>query len=468
MKAIVRIAAAAMLAVLPMAFAFAQDATENERFNPYIPASGPDLHDYVSPNLDPAEQALVRNYMNALPKAFKERIAGQPVNSISVAIVEGTTGAIHYNRPEDVGSYQVVSGMALPGAERPDMQSAVKNPGVYGGSGPYRRVYTIPLPAAPAPAPDEQGNYEQSGDVTTTCKSGNFYPGDRGYAYLGGWSGTWDTAGGPSAVDAGLIYNYEASLKSADDYSMFMNLGNGIGIISKGNAETHDGKEAELPPTHIACNAFGLATMTFSVSGTFQLPSVAPQCWQGKGGDAEWIGFPNAECSTYAMTLSVTSEFFDTYSGAHTALIIWVAPNITDGGWGHLVKFVSKYYNGKYNVPGYIASATCGGCMFKWMTSIAQPKGNTLSDGSYYGAVWFKREISGYALKESYTAGSPLIRTTKNLVNCSEYPLWHPPYSSDYQADCTNMPSGLKGAAQTVLVKDYFPDGEWDIIRAKF
>lgn len=264
------------------------------------------------------------------------------------------------------------------------------------------------------------------------------------------------------------MYNYEASDFSADDYSVFMNLGKGIGIISKGNGENVAGKPNFPQPTHIACSTFGLARMDFSVFGTYQLRAVAPKCWTGTGSNGEWIGFPNPACSTYALMLSVTSEHFKTFSGVHTGYILWVSPSVTAGGWAHLVKFTAHYWDGKYNVPGYIASATCADCMFKWMTSIAQTKGNTLADGSYYSAVWFKREISGYALNESYDDGGTLTTLREGITDCSEYPLWHPPYSQKYQADCTDSPSGLKGTARTVQVKNYVAEGEWDIITAKY
>ncbi len=459
-------AALSLIAIAsPLLAAAQQDTTISAAEASY--AAGPDLRDYISPALEPEEQAFLRTYMNSFPRAVKERIAGEPVGSISVAVVDGATGVIHYNQPEEAGSYKLIPALKLPGAERPDVSNTTKDPGVYGGSGPYRRVYTVPLPAAPAPHPDMQGNYVQEGVVSTTCEAGHFEKGDQGYSYMGGWSATWNTAGGNAAVDAGLAYNYEAGRD--DDYSVFINLGKSIGgIISTGNAEDAGGKKAFLQPTHIACDKVGVARLNFSVFGAPQLRTVKPECYRGTGNDSTFLGFPIASCNTYAMMLMVTSDYFKTFKGAHTGIIMWVSPDISIGGWAHLVKFTSPYWNGKYNVPGYEVAANCGGCMFKWMTSIAQSGPNDLSDGSDYGAAWFERKISGYALGLSYTAGDPLIKLTEKLANCSEYPLWHPPYGTDHQADCTNTPAGLKGLAQTVKVKDYGPDGELDIIETYY
>jgi hypothetical protein len=178
----------------------------------------------------------------------------------------------------------------------------------------------------------------------------------------------------------------------------------------------------------------------------------------GTGVNANFVGDKNPDCFTYAFLLVVESDHFETFPGEHFGYILWVAPKISEGGWATLVKYNSFYF----------ASTSCANCIFKWMTSIAQGKNNSLTDGSYYGAAWFDREISGYALKDGYAPGSALVPLTEGITDCSEYPLWHPPYSTAYQADCKNSPAGLKGAAQTVQVRDYSPEGEWDIIEAKY
>lgn len=471
----------ALLTALSLANAQAPTPADNKAPVLDTRDAGPDLSDYVSPNLDPEERGFMRAYMNGLPRAMKERIVGRPVDSISVAVVDGGANIVHYSRPEDAGSYEVVPAIKLPGSDRPDSSPQVKNPGVYGGSGPYRRVYTVPLPAATGTDSDAGPYYQQSGVVTTTCKAGKFTMGqDRGYSYMGGWSPTWNAESGAaatsSAVDAGLIYNYGASLKSADDYALFINVGNKVAIMSTGNGKkgTDPSNDYALPP-HISCRPVdrgaspaNTAIITLSVVGVGQLRSVAPECWRGKGNDTTFIGFPIASCTTFALVLHVESENFLNFEGkSHAAMIIWVSPDVSWGGWAHLKKITAKYWNGKYNVPGYVSDVTCANCIFKWMTSIAQTTEN-LHDGAAYGAAWLDREVSGFALKQPSPQGGELVPLTPAITDCSEYPLWHASYPKKYDTDCTNTPSGLSGVAQSITVRDYVPEGEWDIIELKY
>jgi hypothetical protein len=453
--------------------------------------AGPDLSDYVSPNLDPDEQAMVRQALNNLPRAMRERIAAKPADSISFAVVDGATNTIHYNRPEEVGSYEVVPALNLPGSQRPDFHDVsdarsetgtipeTKDPGPYGGSGPYRRVYTIPVPAAtPSPESLDGPNYEQKGTVTTYCKSGIFKLGgpDRGYLYMGGWSPTWNSVSGDSAtssaVDAGLVYNYMASTQSQDDYSMFINLGNHIAIMSKGNGGEGDPPDTVKQPPHIDCSpldwpvsAATTAQIWFSIVPSPVLHSAEPGCYEGKPGDWIWIGFPDKACTTFALVLEAESYNFDGFKdNAHVGIIMWVAPDVSEGGWAKTKKIVAQYWNGKYNVPGYVADTTCGGCIFKWMTSIAQ-KTQNLSDGAVFGAAWFLRGVSGYAWgKSELNYGAVVTPLTADITDCSEYPLWHTPYPAKLGTDCTNTPNGLSGLAQSIHVRNYKVKGEWDII----
>ncbi len=53
------------------------------------------------------------------------------------------------------------------------------------------------------------------------------------------------------------------------------------------------------------------------------------------------------------------------------------------------------------------------------------------------------------------------------ITDCSEYPLWIPPYSKPYNADCKNTPTGLKGVAQSNTVQNYSATGETDTINLK-
>lgn len=461
--------------------------------------SGPDLSGYVSPNLDPEEQTIMRLAMNGLPAAMREKIAAQPRDSVSFIVVDGATNTIHYSRPEEVGSYQIVPALNLPGAERPDarletgensetaaLPETTKDPGPYGGSGPYRRVYTVPVPAAtPAPTSDDGPIYAQRGTVTTFCNSGIFAKGgqDRGYLYMGGWSPTWNSVKGSAAtsaaVDAGLVYNLDASENSIDDYAMFINLGNKVAIMSKGNGITGVDTDSEttVQPPHILCHTprngvpdiASEVNLTFTIIPMLQLYSAAPGCYEGNDKNHTWLGFPDPGCTTFAMVLTASSYNFVGYKNTqHTGFIMWVAPSIGEGGWASLIKIVAQYWNGKFNVPGYIAETTCGGCIFKWMTSIAQSDQN-LSDGHAFGAAWLNRGIAGYAWgKNSSHNNGGVYPLTADITDCSEYPLWHTPYPARLNTDCTNTPSGLKGLAQSVQVRDFDTKGEWDIIDLKY
>jgi hypothetical protein len=106
-------------------------------------------------------------------------------------------------------------------------------------------------------------------------------------------------------------------------------------------------------------------------------------------------------------------------------------------------------------VKGYVVDATCGGCMFKWMTSIAQKKEN-LKDKSTYSAKWTSHVISDYAYGGSVNSFENL---TKGLEYCSEYPLWTPPYTTKYAADCKNSPIPVKGKLPPPIVVTGFAVG---------
>jgi len=433
--------------------------------------SGPDMSDHVSPGLDPDEFALVRTYMNALPLQVRERINGMPPGSFRIAIVEGGTGIIHYNWPEDAGSFEVRSGPPLPGDEHPFAGDESENPegvlganpGLFGGSGPYRRVYTTPVLAEPYPkgVGATSGDYSAGGVATTGCNAGSFATGDTGYAYLGGWSGDWNTLpkrlAGHAVVDAGLQYNLGTSSKH-DDYAMFMKIGRDK-IISVGNDPLYS------QPPHIMCG--GITGQEFRVVAPVpQLQSVQPACWIGTGRSAETLASgPNPACDTYALMLFGESRHFVGHLGSDMVWAIeWVAPSWDDGGWAQLVKF-NGYWEGKQNVTRYTSGAPCSGCIFKWMTSIAQST-EDLDDGSTYSATWTYRKISGYAFKGGYPSG--LVSLQPQITDCSEYPLWIPPYGKPYNADCKNTPTGLKGVAQSNTVQNYSATGETDTINLKY
>jgi hypothetical protein len=435
----------------------------------------PDLSAYVSQDLDPKEQSLVRATLSNLPRQMQEQIAAQPSDSVHIAIVEGGTGIIHYNRAEDVGSYEAQPATSLPGDEYPFSEdtglaadagltaNASLDPGLNPGTGPYRRVYTPPVAAAPEPALSQinyqdlsvQHIYETGGSVSIGCDAGLFAPGDIGYSYMGGWSGTWNTLTGANAVaraiDAGLQYS-----PANNNYAMIMTIA-GSGTIHTVQISKSNTKDAVLPPRIDCTDENDWADMYFAALGAYQLQSVAPNCWNTDEVPT-FIGFPYKDCNTYVLRLAVASDQFDGHiGGIQFFYIFWFSPGYQQGGWGELQPFTAKNYRGAENVAGWVPRAPCGSCTFKWMTSIAQQT-QDLTDQSWYTASWSNREISGWP------ATNALVSLTKEKTNCTEYPLWHASYPTKHSEDCEDTPKGMTGQEKSITVTNYAPTREMDLI----
>lgn len=420
----------------------------------------PDLSAYVSSDLDQAEQASIRALMEAMPLEKQKEIASMPPESVHIAFIDGGNGLIHYNRLEDVGSYEVKPNPGMPGDEFPYSLDSGLDPGVYGGSGPYRRVYTKPMPALPQPVPTEANDlvhqhfYQAIGDATLACDVGYFAAGDIGYSYMGGWSGTWNTLSGSDAtgraVDAGLQYS-----PAKNNYALIMAIA-GAGIITAGN---YSG--AATPP-RIGCKKDEWAEIHFAAFGAYQTPTAQPSCWKYENHRWDFLGFPRQDCNTYALELSVGSTQFVNHPGAlQIYKIIWFSPDVAYGGWGGLEPLTVKNYNGVKNVSGYLPRVSCENCAFKWMTSIAQKKEN-LTDKSWYGAAWGGHLLQKVGMSESSAEVPP------SELNCTEYPLWESAYPSNHAQDCRNTPAGLKGVAPSVGVTDYHSQYETDVISLKY
>lgn len=425
----------------------------------------PDLSAYVSRDLDHMEQSVVRSTLQNMPLGMQQEIAAKPADSVHIAIVEGGTGNIHNSRPEDAGSFELQPDAGMPGDENPfaAAKSVGTDPGVYGGSGPYRRVYTKPLPKLAQSTPTDgadvahQHFYVAGGAVSIACKMGSFASGDVGYSYMGGWSGSWSSLSGTdaeaSAVDAGLQYS-----PAKNNYAMILAISK-VGIITVGNY-----KYAVAPPRIECTNQAKVADIHFSVLGALQPQSFAPSCYvyNSAKGDNEFIGFPNKDCSTYALSLSVTSDQFTGHIGkTQTYYLIWYSPSYSRGGWAELMNYTAKLYNGQKNVSGYVPRVPCENCAFKWMTSIAQSKEN-LHDKSWYAAGWYAHRVGEWE-DGSISYGIPAA-----TLYCTEYPLWEASYPSAHAQDCKNSPLGLKGAQQSVSVTNFSSQKEIDLIDLKY
>jgi hypothetical protein len=385
----------------------------------------------VSPKLPPAEQAYMRFHVHQLSARTQEQIAARNPSEVSIVVIDGATRTIHVNRPEDVGRF-VFTDDPRPAAPAADAtQSPGKNydPGYYAGSGPYRRVYTISVPPAPADVASVGSPYFTEGDVSTACKAGSFTTGahEGGFVYLGGWSGTPDAPYGN--VDAGLQYNYKLTVKSGDDYSPFMNVvGNGY-VKQKGVSHIPCGRSVHLEFLVSPCYEANIPLKTTYATTCLEL-------------DVQ----PDPPLRFQSMIWSVPVPLPQ-------------AAGPIPGGWGAAVPIVE---NGETILQ---AEAACGGCVFKWMTSIGQKVGHpNYSDGARFTATWRDREISCWVHGcKGASATTGTISLASGFVFCSEYPLWYGTYEFG-DRDCTDTPTGQIGLAQSVSVNHYLPTGEEDRI----
>ncbi len=423
----------------------------------------PDLSAYVSKDLDPGEQLAMRAMMESLPLEEQKDLASRPPESVHIAFVDGGSGLIHYNHAEDVGSYEVRPNPGMPGDAPPFSEDSGLDPGLYAGSGPYRRVYTKPMPGLPQPKPTEANDlihqhfYATIGDVSIACNAGSFAGEDIGYSYMGGWSGTWNSLSGTEAkgraIDAGLQYS-----PKYNNYALIMAIA-GVGIITQGN---YSG--ASTPPRIQCTPKNDWAEIHFSAFGAFQTPTFAPTCWKfdNVAHRYDFIGFPSEGCNTYGLELSVGSSHFVGHAGAIAVYkLIWYSPNYEYGGWGSLEPLTVKYYNGQKNVSGWLPRVSCANCAFKWMTSIAQKKEN-LTDGSSYAAAWAGHFIYKWGME------STASEVPAGDLYCTEYPLWESAYPTKHAQDCRKSPTGLKGVQQSIAVPQYSSQFETDVINLKY
>jgi hypothetical protein len=432
-----------------------------------------DMGAYVSRQMGAAEWNYVRDLVNQLPPELKAAIAQTAPSRVEIAIVNEATATIHYNRPELVGSLHVGPAGALPGDAYPVPNGrrplaacpgagADPFPGCYAGSGPYRRVYSIPMPAA-----TEDSHWYGRGTVTTACEAGSFRHdkahNDAGYAYLGGWSP--DPAATAGTVDSGLLYDYELKTPtptkpgSADDYSLFLKISGVDGTIPGTSfIFTSSDPPGYGQPSHIYCG--GSTSLIFDVERVeFNLNQGQPGC---KPSATVVSPAQLPACETYALIAGYKT------SNGDTGLIEWIPKSWDEGGWADLATYAdSFYYGGKWHKgTAYTTKTLCKGCVFKWMTSIGQQ--NTggfkedLHDGSRYTATWTDRSMVD---SDEGSGGAPLVLPlNKNIARCSEYPLWLDPYDAGIR-DCMNTPPLAKGVAQIpILVSNFTWTGEADTI----
>jgi hypothetical protein len=381
-----------------------------------------DLGAFASPLLAPGERQYMQYYLNSLPDRTKSEIAGFAPANVHLTVIDGATGRFHYSQAADIGTMQSIDGMSLPGDDDYPGTGANLgfNPGSSASTGPYRRDYTPGLKANPQARSAERSYYDGA-VVSVACHAGSFNHtsphNDAGFLYLGGWSATPGALGG--AVDAGLQYNYELSPKSNDDYSPFIAISKVKGYVATG--------------MHVPCG--GSVFLEFLMSPAGQRPGCI---------------ITDPTCPSYALLVSafVTSKIF--------YIAEYIAPNVAQGGWADEYSYTSN------DGTAYASEVPCGGCVFKFMTSIGQTqKGVDYTDRSTYAATWSSKEIACAAtVCDGIHAAVPI---PASLTLCSEYPLWKKPYDPAAR-DCTNIPPGLSGLPLSVSVAGFSDTGEADSI----
>lgn len=461
------------------------DTRQATHFQPDAPpADGLDLRGYVSTDLDPAEQEFMRSQMNQLPRRMKEKFLRTDLSRVSISIVDGATGAVHYNRPELQGDLRREEPRPLPGDdypgdvqagpdERADVTSGLTScgsspsPGCTAGGGPYRRVFTPPVAAevtcpsgVTRPCNESNGTnngYWNAGTVTTSCNTGIFASrgggvSDVGYAFLGGYSASPTATGG--IVNGGLQDNDElfTGHPKENNYALFL----GIKGVEKLVFESSN-PPGDAPPRLIDCG--GKTTLEFRVAPWELNLNTRAGCTSSKT-----VDYPNllAACGTVAFII----ERGTGGAGEQTAeqVIIWLAPSVTYGGWG--VNATSNQGTTEKPVKNYWPQVPCGGCIFKWTTGIGQLN-EDLEDNSSYSVTWSDREIAPWATDpgdKSYVDYGVPVPMTEKLTRCTEYPLWTVYDGATVEADCSNTPLHVSGVKGDVKVSGYSVSGETDDI----
>jgi len=371
-----------------------------------------------------------------IPSLRIEEMPGSPVtyDTVAIAVIDGATGGIAYNRPTLGGTIENSTDVVEPplstvsGPQTRSPLSWMPN-GADEGSGPYRRIYTVTNTNSvnSISDPGTTGTAAVDGDVTLACGAVNnargTYPDgtqykDAGFEYLGGWSGTGVSPGG--SVDAGLQADKGLSPSSSDDYAMMMNI-SGVGYWTA-----------------------GISNGQFNKNG-FRIP-----CGAGAV-DMEFYPVGGLMSSTfYGTELNFDAGWLDLSSGKmQNAIVTYASSDPSFGGW----------------------EMGCPDCVFKRMTSIGQEVklvGNTkfvpmdnLNDGSFIRSSWANAALScGF----DDDCNSPLIGNSGTLPwdplatgGCMEFPAW-----DAFFLGTTDCSAG--GSGSMVAVNDFSFSGEDDVI----
>lgn len=160
----------AIIALLVLVPTFASAQTAAPQVNTI------DVDSYISPRLDPAEQQYFREQIGALHLLLKVDTTKLSPDLISVVVIDSKTGTVHYSRPEDVGTWH----RRAASDSAPEGVTDDFDPGYYGKSGPYRRIYTIPVEGAAGTFNCVGCEKGIAGTVTVACTDGTHKKGDEG------------------------------------------------------------------------------------------------------------------------------------------------------------------------------------------------------------------------------------------------------------------------------------------------
>jgi hypothetical protein len=310
----------------------------------------------ISSDIVGNERTIMRNLLRSAPPSLRWRIANDTKSNLYVSYYSSKTKQVYVNRSDirnqlvaykslGEGLYADPSGhtvIAPPLDVRPNlrassgMRQAQNNVsvGVDHGSGPYRRVYSLPNDWI------DQGSFEMWSALHIPCNAAHYArtTGEAGYAYLGGWGSNG------VAIDAG-VFNTKLT-NGQDQYQMFVRsdgtwLGPGIPGVDKAVL-------ASWP-----CG--------FNMSMNFYTSEPVT--------DAN--GNINSNGSLWLSTSPYPMPALNPGDAAPIYLVIWDEPS--RGGW----------------------DPECSGCILKRMTTIAQNTYEDLNENtSFEGVSWSNTQIT--------------------------------------------------------------------------
>lgn len=346
----------------------------------------PEVLRLIDSRVSPTDRRFLQRILPSIPARFANKNA-LDYQHYAIAIIDVASKRIVYNRAELNGSMRPGE-LPIPVTAKPgDSQQTGRHADFWAPStfdehsGPYRRLYTTPNANPNVTGASDSGQFPggETADLYLPCgtavnKSGTINGqqfADQAYAYMGGWSQSYNLTGGN--VDAGLMSNAAVQSTSLDDYTMFIRL------------------------SGISAWYFQATTTDNQVVNAFKVP-----CGPGPV-HMEFYDAPNFP--GYTLVLNVS--YFDySRNATYGATIGAYFSDPTSGGWW----------------------ASCQSCVLKRMSSIAQDvnhaPADNLTDGSNFRVQWQNATVScGFAPSNCTPAGEESWQLA-NTGGCMEFPSW--------------------------------------------